>query len=74
MAAKYIISLTSDERDELDSIVKKGKNAARVILLALVLLFCDASPEGRGKKTNAQISKELNISERTIETLKKRFV
>ncbi|MDR2142703.1 MAG: helix-turn-helix domain-containing protein [Deltaproteobacteria bacterium] len=74
MATKYQISLTTEERGELDSIVKKGKNAARVILLALVLLFCDISPEGRGKKTNVEISRELNISERTIESLKKRFV
>jgi transposase len=74
MATKYKIFLTADERRALDSIVKKGKNAARVILLALVLLFCDLSPEGRGKKTNAEISRELNISERTVESVKKRFV
>ncbi|MDR1608479.1 MAG: helix-turn-helix domain-containing protein [Deltaproteobacteria bacterium] len=74
LATKYRIFLTTDERDELDSLAKKGKNSARVILLALVLLFCDMSPEGRGQKTNADISRELNISERTIESLKKRFV
>ena len=74
MATKYEIFLTSDERDELDSLVKKGKRAARVILLALVLLFSDMSPEGRGKKSNVQISRELNISERTIESAKRRFV
>jgi transposase len=74
MATIYKIHLTTSERDELDSIVKKGKNAARVILLALVLLFADLSSEGRGGKTNAQISRELNISERTIESVKKRFV
>jgi transposase len=74
MAKKYTIFLTSKERSELDSIAKKGKNAARVILLALVLLFCDKSPEERGGKTNVEISRELNISERTIESVKKRFV
>jgi hypothetical protein len=37
-------------------------------------LFADKSPEGRGSKTNAQISFELNISERAIESAKKRFV
>jgi transposase len=74
MAIKYLISLTPEERNELNSITKKGKNTARVILMALALLFCDISPEGRGKKTNAEISRELNISERTIESLKKRFV
>lgn len=74
MAIKYRICLTAEERNELDTLVKKGKHAARVILLALVLLFCDISPEGRGHKTNSQISRELNISERTIESVKKRFV
>jgi transposase len=74
MPIKYKIFLTPQERDELDSLVKKGKNSARVFLLALALLFCDMSPECRAKKTNAQISRELNISERTIESLKKRFV
>jgi transposase len=74
MATKYKIELTSEERDLLDGIVKKGKKAARIIVLALVLLFCDISPEGRGRKTNVQISRELNISERTIESVKKRFV
>jgi transposase len=74
MATKYKIELTPEERSQLDGIVKKGKNTARVILLALVLLFCDISPEGRGRKTNVQISRELNISERTIESVKKRFL
>ena len=74
MATKYRIFLTPDERDELDGLVKKGKRAARVILMALILLFSDMSPEGRGKKTNAQISRELNISERTVESAKRRFV
>jgi hypothetical protein len=74
MAAKYTVFLNRTEREELDSIVKKGKNAARVISLALVLLFADKSAEGSGRKTNAVISRELNISERTIESVKKRFV
>jgi hypothetical protein len=74
MATKYKIFLTPEERIELDNIVKKGKNLARIILMSLVLLLCDMSPDGRGKKTNVEISRELNISERTIESIKKRFV
>jgi transposase len=74
MAKKYNIHLTADEREELDGIVKKGKNAARVILLSLVLLLSDLSPEGRGKMKNYEISQKLNISEKTIESTKKRFV
>jgi transposase len=74
MATKYQIFLTDQERDQLNSISKKGKSTARIFLLALVLLFCDMSPEGRGKKANAEISRDLNISERTIESVKRRFV
>jgi transposase len=73
MGLKYVVYLTADERAELDAIVKKGKNEARVILSGLVLLFSDINPEGRGGKSNAQISKDLNISEKTIESVKKRF-
>ena len=40
----------------------------------MVLLLCDKSPEGRGRKTNAEISNTLGLSERTIESVKKRFV
>ena len=62
MAAKYQIFLTSAERAELDGVVKKGNRPARVTLSALVLLFSDLSPDGGGKKSNAQIGRELNIS------------
>jgi transposase len=74
MAAKYQIYLTPEERAQLDGLVKKGQNAAQVILKALILLFCDRSPEGRGGKTNLEISRDLNVSQRTIESLKKRFL
>jgi DNA-binding Lrp family transcriptional regulator len=74
MATIYKIFLTDEERKELNDIVKKGKNAARVIILALALLLCDLSPEGRAQKTNTEISRELDLSERTIQNLKKRFV
>jgi transposase len=74
MATVYKILLTPDERTKLDGIIKKGKHAARVVLISLVLLFCDLSPEGRGHKSNVVISRELNISERTIESIKKRFI
>jgi hypothetical protein len=52
MDSKYTVFLTDDERTELDGIAKKGKNAARVVLMSLVLLLCDTSPGGKGPKTN----------------------
>jgi transposase len=73
MAIRYKIFLTSDERSTLEEIIKKGTKRARTVILALGLLLCDLNPEGTGKKTNAEISRELRLSERTIESLKKRF-
>jgi hypothetical protein len=39
MATKYKIFLTPEERLELGDIAKKGKRVARVVLMALALLF-----------------------------------
>jgi hypothetical protein len=44
MPAKCHVSLTQEERHEPDSMARKGKNPARVILSALALLFCDKGP------------------------------
>ncbi|MDR1164966.1 MAG: hypothetical protein LBO66_03680 [Deltaproteobacteria bacterium] len=74
MANRHKIFLTDEERIILDNIVKKGKKSASVIVMSLILLSRDKSPEGRGVKNNARISQELNISERTIESAKRRFV
>jgi transposase len=74
MAPRYKVELSREERSRLDGVARKGKSPARAVLGALALLFCDAGPEGRGGKKNREISRELNISERSIETLKKRFL
>jgi transposase len=74
MATKYKVFLTSEERSRLQGIVQTGERPARAILSAQVLLFADAGPEGRGKMTNAQISLESGVSERTIESAKRRYL
>ncbi|MDR1164308.1 MAG: hypothetical protein LBO66_00270 [Deltaproteobacteria bacterium] len=74
MANRHKIFLADEERTILDNIAQKGKNSARVIVMSLIFLSRDKSPEGRGAKTNARISQELNVSERTIESAKRRFV
>jgi hypothetical protein len=65
--------LTTDERNNLESITKKGKHDSRTVILARALLLCDAGHEGPFW-TNAKINDALGITERTIERLKKRFV
>ncbi|NOZ52838.1 MAG: hypothetical protein GXP08_06780 [Gammaproteobacteria bacterium] len=38
---KYRLSLTEEERDELKSIITKGKHSSQNMLNALILLNCD---------------------------------
>jgi transposase len=73
MSPRYRVTLTREERKELDALTKCGKNHARRIIHARALLLCDAGPEGPAWNVS-DISQALGITSRTIEHLKKRFV
>lgn len=70
---KYKVTLTKDERDELLSVISKGKHTSQKFRNAYVLLNCDEG-EYSDKATNAEINKVLKIGMRTIDRIKKRFV
>ena len=70
---KYKVTLTKDERNELLSIIRKGKHTSQKFRNAYVLLNCDAG-DYSNKVTNAEINKVLKIGMRTIDRIKKRFV
>lgn len=70
---KYKVVLTKDERDELLSVICKGKHTSQKFRNAYVLLNCDEG-EYSDKVTNAEINKVLKIGMRTIDRIKKRFV
>jgi len=70
---KYKVTLTQDERAELQILAKKGKRKAQTIRNALILLNCDEGESG-DKIKNEHIAKVLNIGDRTIDRLKKVFV
>lgn len=71
--AKYKVTLTKVERDELRSIISKGKHTSQRFRNAYVLLNCDEG-EYAEKATNAEINKILKVGMRTIDRIKKRFV
>ena len=71
--AKYKVTLTKEERDELTAITRKGKHSTQKFRNAYVLLNCDEG-EFSEKVTNAEIHKVLKIGMRTIDRIKKRFV
>ena len=70
---KYHITLTSEERKELEIITTKGKRNARIIQSAYILLNCDKGDHDKPRK-DTDIAKFLGITERTVENIRKKFV
>lgn len=73
MAPRYKITLTKEEQKELENISKKGKTAARTVLLSRALLLLDANKDG-DKWTVIKVADALGVTTRTLEHMKKRFV
>jgi transposase len=73
MAKRYRVTLSVAERDELTALLQKGKAAARKLAHARVLLSVDESASGSGT-TDEQCARALNLSTRTVERVRERFV
>lgn len=72
-AKRYIVSLTPDERQSLEKLIKTGKAAAAKINHAHILLKADVNHPDGGWKDQA-ISDVFKMSMRTIERVRQRFV
>ncbi|MFZ5452021.1 MAG: IS630 family transposase [Thermodesulfobacteriota bacterium] len=72
MKPRYRVTLTEQERQELEA-SKTGRTSAKRFLYARALLLCDAGPQGPAWKV-ADVAEALGVTPRTIEHLKKRFV
>lgn len=73
MKPRYRVTLTVQERQELEALTKLAKTNAKRFLYARSLLLCDAGPQGPAW-TVADTSEAMGVTPRTIEHLKKRFV
>jgi transposase len=73
MSPRYRVTLTEQERKELEALTHRGKTHARRFIHARALLLCDAGPDGPAWSV-ADIAAALGVTDRTIEHLKKRFV
>ncbi len=71
---KYIVTLTTEEVEQLQSLVGKGKHAAQKVINALILLNCDQSQGTDHRRTSQEIAQVLQVSERKIDRVKRRFV
>ena len=73
MAKKYRVTLTADERAELAGMLGKGRADARKLAHARILLQTDAA-DGGPARTDEQVAAGLNVSTRTVERVRQRFV
>jgi len=71
---KYRLSLIPQEREELETIVKKGRHSSHKVLNALILLNCDEQAPMRRTLKEQQIADVLNISAMKLYRVKQRFV
>jgi transposase len=73
MKPRYRVTLTAQERAELDTLTKSAKTNARKFVYARALLLCDTGPYGTVWSVG-KISEAMGVTTRTLEHLKKRFV
>ena len=70
---KYIVTLTDEERQELQGLIAAGRGAASKLAHARILLKADAA-DGGPAWPDEQIAEALEVSVRTVERLRERFV
>ena len=73
MSPRYRVTLTKEERKELEAMTHRGKTNARRFIHARALLLCDAGSDGPAWHV-ADVATALGVTSRSIEHLKKRFV
>jgi poly-gamma-glutamate capsule biosynthesis protein CapA/YwtB (metallophosphatase superfamily) len=70
---KYIVRLSTDERERLDALIQKGKAPARQVLKARILLKADTSDGGEGW-SDSQIAEALDTSTDTVARTRQQLV
>jgi transposase len=73
MAKRYRVTLTAEERADLERMISRGKADARKLAHARVLLQADEA-EGGPAWVDETIAAAVRVSVRTIERVRQRFV
>ena len=71
---QYKVTLREEERKKLLEITKKGNHSSRKVIHALILLNADRGKYSDGFRTNESIAEYLQVGERMVDRIKKRFV
>jgi len=72
MNQKYLIKLTTEERQQLDQLLSSGIASARTLTHARILLKSDSSEQG-ANWSYSQICEALDIAPLTVANVRKRF-
>ena len=70
---KYVVRLSDEEREQLETLIRKGKSAAQRLLKARILLKADVSESGEGWSDN-RIIKALETSASMVYRVRKQLV
>ena len=73
MNKKYIVTLTTEERTQLQTLISTGRAAARTLTHARILLKAERRPDA-AEATDAEISQALTVSLATIARVRERCV
>jgi precorrin-4 methylase len=70
---RYIVTLSGEERERLEALIRTGKHSARKLLRARILLKADASEAGEAL-TDSQIAVGLHTSPVTVARVRQQLV
>lgn len=70
----YKVTLSVEERAQLQDIASKGTHAASKVINALILLNCDQAGDRTERPRTCDIAAMLCISPRKVDRIKKKFV
>ena len=70
---KYVVRLSGEERERLETLIRKGKSPARRVLKARILLKADVSDAGKGWSDN-RIIEALETSPSMVYRARKQLV
>jgi transposase len=73
MAKVYRVTLSGEERRDLEALISRGKGAARRLAHARILLQADEAEGGPGRM-DSEVAGALNVSVRSVERVRRRFV
>ena len=70
---KYIVRLSSEEREQLSDFIRSGKRSAQLLTKARILLKADVSETGEGW-SDGKIAEALDTSVANIERTRRQLV